>query len=653
MKKAPKLFAITSVLLVLLAMEGRAQSVCTDDAWTATSTTNAPSARYIQTMVWTGSEMIVWGGSDGSISLNTGGVYNVSTDTWRATSTTNAPTARQYHTAVWTGSEMIVWGGPSNTGGRYNPITDSWTPTSTVNAPGARFFHTALWTGSEMIVWGGGSNTGGRYNPSTDSWTRTSTINAPSARENHTAVWTGSEMIVWGGDDTTGGRYNPVTDSWTATSTTNAPAAREYHTAVWTGSEMIVWGGFAPFTGDMNSGGRYDPSTNSWTATSTTNARSARDGHTAVWTGTEMIVWGGDDGGHGIPKTGGRYNRGTDSWTATSTINAPPGGVYHTTVLTGTEMIVWGGLDDNLTLVSTGRRYCAQPRTPINVSGNISYCSNPVSGPVADVTFTLSGDSVGSTQSDGSGNYQFLALASGGTYLVTPSKPARTPGSAGINTMDVLATQRHFLGVGTPLSGCRLTAADVNGVGGVGTADVIAIQRFFLGMTTGISNAGKYQFIPASRAYLGLVGPQTGQNYDELILGDVAPGFVHRPSSPFDSAGQGSEDVEVPTTVATVALPVVTLDQFTSSFTAAVTTSAIDGKNKLVGFQGDFLFDERVVAFESDPVQRAGLTGGNWNVSGNVLDGVGPMRRLRISAYSNDFTPLSGSGTLFELRMPA
>ena len=33
------------------------------------------------------------------------------TDTWTATSTTNAPAARYDHTAVWTGSEMIVWGG--------------------------------------------------------------------------------------------------------------------------------------------------------------------------------------------------------------------------------------------------------------------------------------------------------------------------------------------------------------------------------------------------------------------------------------------------------------------------------------------------------------------------------------------------------------
>src|SRR5437870_3030856 len=37
-------------------------------------------------------------------------------DTWTATSTTNAPTARSGHTAVWTGSEMIVWGGATSKG---------------------------------------------------------------------------------------------------------------------------------------------------------------------------------------------------------------------------------------------------------------------------------------------------------------------------------------------------------------------------------------------------------------------------------------------------------------------------------------------------------------------------------------------------------
>ena len=85
---------------------------CTDDTWTATSTTGAPDGRAYHTAVWTGSEMIVWGGADSSGNdISTGGRYNPSTDSWTATSTTNAPSARSAHTAVWTGSEMIVWGG--------------------------------------------------------------------------------------------------------------------------------------------------------------------------------------------------------------------------------------------------------------------------------------------------------------------------------------------------------------------------------------------------------------------------------------------------------------------------------------------------------------------------------------------------------------
>jgi hypothetical protein len=104
-------------------------------------------------------------------------------------------------------------------------------------------------------------------------------------------------------------------------------------------------------------------------------------------------------------------------------------------------------------------------------------------------------------------------------------------------------------------------------------------------------------------------------------------------------------------TVAAVSLPLVALDSSRKTFTAAVTTSAIDRKNKLVGFQGDFTFDERAVTFGSPPVQNAGLTAGNWSVLGSVLPGKGPIRTFRVSAFANDFAPLSGSGVLFELRL--
>ena len=217
--------------------------------------------------------MIVWGGWDGFDDVNTGGLYDPATNVWTAVGTTGAPIAREGHSAVWTGNEMIVWGGGNfdsqtnlNTGGRYDPATNNWTATETSNAPAGRSGHTVVWTGSEMIVWSGSglavSNTGGRYNAAADTWTATSTTNAPDGRFSHTAVWTGNEMIVWGGAYfdpnnfvnvplNTGGRYNPGTNSWIATSLTSAPDIRYGHSAIWTDDEMIVWGG------GWDSGGRY------------------------------------------------------------------------------------------------------------------------------------------------------------------------------------------------------------------------------------------------------------------------------------------------------------------------------------------------------------------------------------------------------------
>jgi N-acetylneuraminic acid mutarotase len=271
---------------------------------------SSPVGRYYHTAVWTGSEMIVWGGYGNNGCLNDGARYNPTANVWTALPTIGAPAARYGHTAIWTGSEMIVWGGHDtstlNSGGRFNPVANSWTALPATGAPGGRETHTAVWSGSEMIVWGGYRgwsflNDGGRYNPVHNSWTALSTTGTPAARDRHTAVWTGSEMIVWGGsnfnaDQRDGGRYSPAANSWTPLPTTGTPGEREYHTAVWTGSDMIVWGGgsFNPYGSiHLNDGGRYNPAANTWTALPVAGTPAARDAHTAVWTGSDMIIFGG------------------------------------------------------------------------------------------------------------------------------------------------------------------------------------------------------------------------------------------------------------------------------------------------------------------------------------------------------------------------
>ncbi len=343
------------------------------DAWQPLTTTGAPPARLNHSAVWTGAEMIVWGGrAESGATLDDGARYDPGADAWSPLSQSGAPAARSRHTAVWTGNAMIVWGGTANldfepqtgldSGARYDPVADAWSSTSMLGAPSIRHSHTAVWDGSRMIVWGGESTdalgvttrtqAGSRYDPSTDQWSSTTSAGAPEARSRHTAVWTGSRMIVWGGrpaagDTETGGRYDPADDSWSATSTAGAPDARSGHRSVWTGDRMIVWG-------HVPGGGRYDPNDDSWSPVF--SGPEPRDGHTAVWTGNRMIVWGGSGFG-GRLDTGFAYDPLLDSVTGISTVDAPAARFDHTAVWTGSEMIVWGGAGGFPPEIDTGGRY--------------------------------------------------------------------------------------------------------------------------------------------------------------------------------------------------------------------------------------------------------------------------------------------------------
>ena len=110
--------------------------------------------------VWTGSRLVVWGGARPPQAgvLATGAVYDPMTDRWTPMSTEGAPRARTGHSAIWTGQEVVIWGGFNgyvrefySDGARYDPATDRWRPMSSTDAPAARLVHEAIWTGREMI----------------------------------------------------------------------------------------------------------------------------------------------------------------------------------------------------------------------------------------------------------------------------------------------------------------------------------------------------------------------------------------------------------------------------------------------------------------------------------------------------------------------
>ncbi len=294
------------------------------DHWRAMEAEGAPSGRWAHAAVWTGTEMLVWGGRSNfaaSDHKQDGALYNPATDTWRPMSMRGAPTPRSQMAAVWTGTELLVWGGIGDggecptSGGSYNPRTDSWTPFTIEGAPEGRGEPACVWTGSELIVWGGllqGGNrsagTGGIYDPETKKWRPLPMDGAPKAARGVQAVWTGSEMLVWGGAHlegdplvnvglNTGALFNPRLNSWRATSVKGAADGRMYCGAAWTGDELIVWGGGSHVVANMNTGGRYNPASGKWTATAIDGAPTGRGILTAVWTGDGMLIYGGSTGG--------------------------------------------------------------------------------------------------------------------------------------------------------------------------------------------------------------------------------------------------------------------------------------------------------------------------------------------------------------------
>jgi hypothetical protein len=277
-----------------------------DDAWHKLPPPPGPKGCFEggDQAVWTGHEMLLWG--------VTNTAYNPTTNHWRHLP--DPPTGDGGPAVtVWTGSQMIGWGGgccgeASADGAAYSPATNSWKmlpPAPVEGRPTAA----GAWTGTEMIVAGGTTGDSSEfhvfadaaaYNPKTHAWRKLPPM--PTPRTEATAVWDGTELLVIGGHTIVGGRlaylargvaYNPSTNHWRWLPPMAFP--REGFVAEWTDSQVLVWGGrsrphetwLIPPHGEA-----YDAVGNAWSPLPRSPLR-GRVAPVAAWTGTEMIIWGG------------------------------------------------------------------------------------------------------------------------------------------------------------------------------------------------------------------------------------------------------------------------------------------------------------------------------------------------------------------------
>jgi hypothetical protein len=395
--KLPSLKVLVLAGLVFIITDPSARSsdqtpdaqTCTDSAgtWMPMALDGAPSPRYEHAAVWTGREMLVWGGyAVGPIPLGDGARYDPVLDAWTSMSGAGAPSPRVLPIAIWTGTEMIVWGGRAfvptperpqgateyyTDGARYSPALDRWFPMSADGTPSfvdpAAASFRAMWVHDEMFVFTVDRDPEDpfssllmvyRYSPATDSWSTTTPPPQPSLRLGGApVVWTGEEFIAWGDESLVhtgrtrpgvGIRWNPTTDAWALVTTEGAPTHRHNHVAVWTGTRIIVWGGEDEFVGsDKGDGSAYDPATDRWEPVSLEGAPSERVTQSVVWTGREVVVWGGrrarpEGRTLTLPNDGAAYDPQSDTWRP-----LPESGLHartgETVVWDGTEMIIFGG----------------------------------------------------------------------------------------------------------------------------------------------------------------------------------------------------------------------------------------------------------------------------------------------------------------------
>lgn|GEM_PF-1039546 len=312
------------------------------------------SGRSYAATVWTGAEMVVWGGEGKDRKpLGDGAAYDPTTRKWRTVAA--APIERRIRpVSVWTGTEMIVWGGFTAPGGElggvvdgaaYDPGTDSWRTIAEAPINVAKEAW-AVWTDGEMVVGLRDLPAGNfvliAYSPADDAWR---TMSRPPGSAYMTAIWTGGTLLVWCMDPLPNEAYLPqgyayvsATDSWRRLA--SVPTAGESANDIF-GFEPVAW------TGEVVVGKRgygtlsYDPATDRYrdAAGGWGNGGGAR-----VWTGREVIDWGGSQlDGDTYQADGIAYDVFAD------TVGALPpsplqGRQSPAAVWTGEEMLVWGGL---------------------------------------------------------------------------------------------------------------------------------------------------------------------------------------------------------------------------------------------------------------------------------------------------------------------
>jgi hypothetical protein len=359
---------------------------------------NAPIAgRGLASVVWTGRELLVWGGASNTRITRLyadGAAYDARTRSWRRLPA--APlSARDAQATVWTGTEMVIWGGQAlgtrmNDGAAYDPATNRWRKlrSAPLKTRGNTF---AVWSGDRVIVFSDEPAGVAAYDPTADRW---SEVPPPESSHGHSLGWfravptTSGRLLAWshwenrtqitensyevdGGTDVFA--YDGATNEW-RTVPTSPDAIPTVAEAFWTGEDVLVrgdgiscWGcrGQRP---SREISASYDPVANTWTRLPDdplAKQPSQAGGFVSAWAGSALWSFNAirsEEGTHLQPGDTSLYDPITRHWTRLD--RAPSGCTMQPQpIWTGTQVLLFcpNGTSGGLAYVAAPPSISAPP----------------------------------------------------------------------------------------------------------------------------------------------------------------------------------------------------------------------------------------------------------------------------------------------------
>ena len=296
--------------------------------------------------------IVLFGGFDGTLTLNDTWAYDLNTNTWQKKSPSVSPSGHWLAGMAYDAqSDLIVLFGGGTTCCNdvgdtwvYNLNSNTWTQRSPSLAPSPRHAHAMAYDSesNRVVLYGGlrGStplflNDTWSYDTDTDTWTQMNPVAGPPAMgELALAYDVRSDRVVeFGGVTSTGPldktwTYDVNSDTWANANPTVKPPARSHFPMAFDSraNRTILFGGSAAF-GPSNDTWSFDLAGDVWTNQNPALRPSSRIGHRMAYDAESgrIVLFGGiSDFGGVLNAETWAYDLGANTWTPLTLPSAPP-----------------------------------------------------------------------------------------------------------------------------------------------------------------------------------------------------------------------------------------------------------------------------------------------------------------------------------------